>query len=124
MRPLGKHGMQASAQGLGCMSLSKGFYHDEKSLGPEVDRMSVIREALSSGLTLLNTADAYGPYDNQILIGKLNMCNSLDIHSLAQQTQLVQQKISAPLKVFQFASMNCETANALCFASHVQLTFA
>ena len=51
MRPLGKQGMQASAQGLGCMSLSKGFYHEEKSLGPEEDRMGVIREALSSGLT-------------------------------------------------------------------------
>ncbi|KAL0028014.1 hypothetical protein WJX77_000199 [Trebouxia sp. C0004] len=70
MRPLGKRGMQASAQGLGCMSLSKGFYHDEKSLGAEQDRLGVIREALSSGLTLLNTADAYGPYDNQLLIGK------------------------------------------------------
>lgn len=77
MRPLGKQGMQASAQGLGCMSLSKGFYHEEKSLGPEEDRMGVIREALSSGLTLLNTADAYGPYDNQVLIGKQSMCNSI-----------------------------------------------
>ncbi len=88
MRPLGKHGMQASAQGLGCMSLSKGFYHEEQSLGPEEDRMGVIREALSSGLTLLDTADAYGPYDNQILIGKQSLCNSLHAHSLAQQMQL------------------------------------
>ncbi len=86
-RPLGKHGLQASAQGLGCMSLSKGFYHEEQSLGPEEDRMGVIREALSSGLTLLDTADAYGPYDNQILIGKQNTCNSLNAHSLAQQMQ-------------------------------------
>ncbi|KAL0053153.1 hypothetical protein WJX82_001619 [Trebouxia sp. C0006] len=63
-------GTMASAQGLGCMSLSKGFYHEEQSMGPEEDRMGVIREAMSSGLTLLDTADAYGPYDNQVLIGK------------------------------------------------------
>ena len=80
--------MQASAQGLGCMSLSKGFYHEEQSLGPKEDRMGVIREALSAGLTLLDTADAYGPYDNQNLIGKQNICNKLRAHSLAQQMQL------------------------------------
>ena len=107
MRPLGKHGMQSSAQGLGCMSLSKGFYNEEKSLGPEEDRIGVIREALSSGVTMFDTADAYGPYDNQILIGKQNMCNSwqVDKHSLAQQMQLGltwqgQQELLAPLIVF------------------------
>lgn len=52
------------------MSLSKGMYHDADNLGPEEDRIAVIRKALSSGVTLLNTADLYGPYDNHVLIGK------------------------------------------------------
>ena len=73
MRSLGQQGMQSSAQGLGCMSLSKGFYHEEIGLGSEEDRIGVIHKVLSSGLTLLSTADAYGPYDNHKLIGKLNM---------------------------------------------------
>lgn len=69
-RSLGKQGLQCSAQGLGCMSLSKGMYHDESSLGSEQDRIAVIRQALSAGETLLNTADLYGPFDNHKLIGK------------------------------------------------------
>lgn len=70
IRPLGKQGLHASAQGLGCMSLSKGMYHDASNLGPEEDRIAVIHKALSSGVTLLNTADLYGPYENHVLIGK------------------------------------------------------
>ena len=71
VRPIGKQGVHASAQGLGCMSLSKGAYHDASTLGPEEDRIALIRKALSSGVTLLNTADMYGPYENQELIGEL-----------------------------------------------------
>ncbi len=48
------------------MSLSNG---QEGDLGPEADRIAVIQKALSSGITLLNTADLYGPYANHILIG-------------------------------------------------------
>lgn len=71
IRPLGKQGLHASAQGLGCMSLSKGMYHDASNLGPEEDRIAVIHKALSSGVTLLNTADLYGPYENHVLIGRM-----------------------------------------------------
>ncbi|KAL3146583.1 hypothetical protein ABBQ32_000822 [Trebouxia sp. C0010 RCD-2024] len=70
IRALGKQGLHASAQGLGCMSLTKGFYHDDSTLGPEEPRIDVIRTALSNGVTLLNTADFYGPYDNHKLIAK------------------------------------------------------
>lgn len=68
MRALGKQGLQASAQGLGCMSLSTGR---QEELGPERDRIAVIQKALSSGITLVNTADMYGPYANHILIGMI-----------------------------------------------------
>ncbi len=73
-RVLGKQGLQASAQGLGCMSLSTGR---QEELGPERDRIAVIQKALSSGITLLNTADMYGPYANHILIGMINSDCSL-----------------------------------------------
>ena len=72
-RPLGKQGLRAAAQGFGCMSLSKGMYHDADNLGPEEDRIAVIRKALSIGVTLLNTADLYGPYDNHVLIGNIQL---------------------------------------------------
>lgn len=68
LRALGKQGLQASAQGLGCMSLSTGR---QEELGPESDRIALIQKALSSGITLLNTADMYGPYANHILIGMI-----------------------------------------------------
>ena len=51
------------------MSLTKGFYGGEGDLGPEDDRISVIKTALAKGVTLLNTADFYGPYENHLLIG-------------------------------------------------------
>lgn len=58
------------------MSLTKGFYHDDSTLGPEEDRIAVIRTAFSKGITLLNTADFYGPYDNHKLIGKPSVVNA------------------------------------------------
>lgn len=69
-RAFGQQGMYASAQGLGCMSLSAGYYHDSSTLGPEEDRIAVLHTALSNVFTLLSTADFYGPYDNHALIGK------------------------------------------------------
>lgn len=51
------------------MSLTKGFYGGEGDIGPEADRIAVVQKALSGGITLLDTADLYGPYDNHILIG-------------------------------------------------------
>lgn len=48
------------------MSLSMG---PQEQLGPESDRIAVIRKALSSGVTLLDTADMYGPHANHVLIG-------------------------------------------------------
>ena len=68
-RPVGKQGLHASAQGLGCMRLTKGFYGGEQDIGPEADRIAVIKTALAKGITLLSTADLYGPYDNHVLIG-------------------------------------------------------
>ncbi|KAK8958749.1 putative aldo-keto reductase 2 [Platanthera guangdongensis] len=63
---LGSQGLEVSAQGLGCMGMS-AFYGSPK---PEPDMIALIRHAISSGVTFLDTSDIYGPFTNEILLGK------------------------------------------------------
>ncbi|KAK9932830.1 hypothetical protein M0R45_020052 [Rubus argutus] len=63
---LGSQGLEVSAQGLGCMGMS-AFYGDPK---PEPDMIKLIHHAVNSGVTLLDTSDIYGPFTNEILLGK------------------------------------------------------
>ncbi|KAK2632771.1 hypothetical protein EUGRSUZ_L01104 [Eucalyptus grandis] len=63
---LGSQGLEVSAQGLGCMSMS-AFYGPPKS---EPDMIALIHHAVSSGVTFLDTSDVYGPHTNEILLGK------------------------------------------------------
>ncbi|HXX83084.1 MAG TPA: aldo/keto reductase [Casimicrobiaceae bacterium] len=65
-RMLGKSGLKVSAIGLGCMGLSFG-------LGPAVDKqtgISLIRSAFDRGVTFFDTAEVYGPYTNEELVGE------------------------------------------------------
>jgi aryl-alcohol dehydrogenase-like predicted oxidoreductase len=64
-RELGKSGLMVSALGLGCMGMSE-FYgaHDER------EAMATIHQAMDLGITLLDTADAYGPFTNEQLVGR------------------------------------------------------
>lgn len=65
-RTLGKSSLEVSAIGLGCMGLSFG-------LGPATDRkgaLQVIRAAAERGVTLFDTAEAYGPFTNEDLVGE------------------------------------------------------
>ncbi|KAK4790328.1 hypothetical protein SAY86_017632 [Trapa natans] len=63
---LGSQGLEVSAQGLGCMGMSS-FYGPPKS---ESDMIALIHHAIDSGVTFLDTSDIYGPYTNEILLGK------------------------------------------------------
>jgi hypothetical protein len=65
---LGSQGLEVSAQGLGCMSMSGGVYGPPK---PEQDMIALIRHAVHSGVTFLDTSDIYGPFTNEILLGKV-----------------------------------------------------
>ena len=65
-RELGKSGLKVSALGLGCMGLSFG-------LGPAVEKqvgITLIRAAFERGVTFFDTAEAYGPYANEELVGE------------------------------------------------------
>ena len=58
-------GLKVSAQGLGCMGMSE-FY----GVGDDVESIATIHEALDLGVTFIDTADMYGPYKNEVLVGK------------------------------------------------------
>jgi aryl-alcohol dehydrogenase-like predicted oxidoreductase len=65
-RSLGKSGLEVSALGLGCMGLSFGY-------GPATNKQDVIqliRKAFELGVTFFDTAEAYGPYQNEELLGE------------------------------------------------------
>ncbi|KAK6142635.1 hypothetical protein DH2020_022983 [Rehmannia glutinosa] len=74
---LGSQGLQVSSLGLGCMGMS-AFFGPPK---PEPEMIEVIHHAINSGVTFLDTADIYGPYTNEILIGKA--CNLWPFNNFA-----------------------------------------
>ncbi|HAI45935.1 MAG TPA: aldo/keto reductase [Stenotrophomonas sp.] len=65
-RTLGRNGPTVSALGLGCMGMS-AFYGGR---GSDAEATAVIHRALALGVTLLDTADMYGPHTNEVLVGK------------------------------------------------------
>ena len=65
-RTLGLGGPTVSAIGLGCMGMS-AFYGGR---GSDTDAIAVIHHALDQGITLLDTADMYGPHTNETLVGR------------------------------------------------------
>ncbi|EFJ14765.1 hypothetical protein SELMODRAFT_180766 [Selaginella moellendorffii] len=64
---LGPQGLEVSKQGLGCMGMSHKIYGPLK---PEAEMIDLIRKAVDSGVTFLDTSDVYGPHTNEVLVGK------------------------------------------------------
>jgi aryl-alcohol dehydrogenase-like predicted oxidoreductase len=65
-RVLGRSGLEVSALGFGCMGISSGY-------GPAISRdegIAIIRGAVDAGVTLFDTAEAYGPFTNEGLVGE------------------------------------------------------
>lgn len=65
-RKLGKSNLEVSALGLGCMSMSFGY-------GPAADKqemISLMRSAVEQGVTFFDTAEVYGPFTNEKLVGE------------------------------------------------------
>ncbi len=65
-RRLGERGPVVSAIGLGCMGLSHGY----GPAAPKADALALIRRAYELGVTLFDTAECYGPYANESLVGE------------------------------------------------------
>ncbi|WP_020574492.1 aldo/keto reductase [Actinopolymorpha alba] len=65
-RSLGTSGLEVSAIGFGCMGLNHGYGHSLT----ENDAVAVIRSAVDLGVTFFDTAEVYGPYTNEELVGK------------------------------------------------------
>src|SRR2546425_3145110 len=65
-RKLGRSNLEVSAVGLGCMGMSFGY-------GPAADKqemISLLRSAVDRGVTFFDTAEVYGPFTNEMLVGK------------------------------------------------------
>jgi aryl-alcohol dehydrogenase-like predicted oxidoreductase len=65
-RKLGKSSLEVSAIGLGCMGMSFGY----GPAGEKNDMISVIRAAVERGVTFFDTAEVYGPFTNEELVGE------------------------------------------------------
>jgi aryl-alcohol dehydrogenase-like predicted oxidoreductase len=65
IRELGRNGLKVSALGLGCMGMSE-FYGESD----DAESIATIHRALDLGITFLDTADVYGPFKNEVLVGQ------------------------------------------------------
>ena len=65
-RHLGNDGLQVSAIGLGCMRMSFG----DKPIGDDQEMIQFLRTAVDRGVTFFDTAEVYGPFTNELLVGE------------------------------------------------------
>ena len=65
-RELGKSGLKVSAIGLGCMGMSYGY----GAAGDKKEMIKLIHQAIEKGITFFDTAEVYGPYANEELVGE------------------------------------------------------
>src|SRR5512143_3180269 len=65
-RQLGNSGLEVSALGLGCMRMS----HDENPIPDKQEMIAFLHAAVERGITFFDTAEVYGPYTNEELVGE------------------------------------------------------
>src|SRR5512136_1500986 len=65
-RKLGKSGLEVSALGLGCMRMSFG----DRPIGDRQEMTTFLHAAVERGITFFDTAEVYGPYKNEELVGE------------------------------------------------------
>src|SRR4051812_23991713 len=65
-RELGRSGLQVSAIGLGCMGISFGYAQKLSKM----DGVALIRAAFEKGVTFFDTAEVYGPFENEEVVGE------------------------------------------------------
>jgi aryl-alcohol dehydrogenase-like predicted oxidoreductase len=65
-RKLGKSNLEVSALGLGCMRMSFG----DRPVGDRQEMISFLHAAVDRGITFFDTADVYGPFTNEELVGE------------------------------------------------------
>ena len=65
-RKLGNNGLEVSVLGLGCMGMSFGY----GPAGDKQEMISLIRAAVERGVTFFDTAEVYGPFTNEELVGE------------------------------------------------------
>src|SRR5215207_7144650 len=64
-RPLGRQGLEVSALGLGCMGMSQSY-----GVPDDAESVATLHRAIELGVTFLDTAETYGPYTNEQLLGR------------------------------------------------------
>jgi len=65
-RKLGNQGLEVSAIGLGCMGMSFSY----APFPPKEDSINLIRKAVELGVDFFDTAEVYGPYNNEEIVGE------------------------------------------------------
>ena len=63
--PLGSQGLVVSQQGLGCMGMSEWYGEADES-----ESVATLQRAVELGITFFDTADVYGPFTNEVLVGR------------------------------------------------------
>src|SRR5215467_231667 len=90
---LGSDGPDVGVIGLGCMGMT--FSYDMETPRDEATSISVIHRALDLGMTLIDTADAYGPYTNEELVGRALAGGHRDRAVLATKVGLLTDSVQA-----------------------------
>jgi aryl-alcohol dehydrogenase-like predicted oxidoreductase len=90
---LGRNGPEVGVIGLGCMGMT--FSYDMETRRDDATSVSVIHRALDLGMTLIDTADAYGPYTNEELVGRALAGGHRDRAVLATKVGLLTDSVQA-----------------------------